>query len=73
MSENKTDVRVVQHRACSYDATDDPDTNMPSAKVPKFSLVPENEHSKLKIYCAVHVLFINFILATKRDGHIANY
>ena len=50
MSETKkTDARVVQHRATSYDATDDPDTNMPSAKVPKFSLVPENEKSKLKM------------------------
>ena len=50
MSENKTDARVVQHRASSYDATDDPDTGMPSAKVPRFSLVPEKEKSKLKIW-----------------------
>ena len=49
MSETKTEARVVQHKASSYDATDDPDTNMPSAKLPKFSLVPENEHSKLII------------------------
>ena len=50
MSENNnTDARVVKHRATSYDTTDDPETNMPSAKVPKFSLKPDNERSKLII------------------------
>ena len=49
MSENNTDARVVQHRACSYDVTDDPETQMPSAKVPRFSLKPEKEKSKLII------------------------
>ena len=47
MSENNTDARVVHHRATSYDVTDDPDTGMPSAKVPKFSLKPKREKSKL--------------------------
>ena len=38
--------KVVQHKATSYDTTDDPQTNMPSAVLPKFSLKPKNEQSK---------------------------
>ena len=38
--------KVVQHKATSYDTTDDPQTSMPSAVLPKFSLKPKNEQSK---------------------------
>ena len=41
--------KVVQHRATSYEATDDPHTSMPSAVLPKFALKPKNEKSKLNI------------------------
>ena len=48
MSESVANAKVVQHRATSYDATDDPQTSMPSAKLPKFSLKPKNEESEQK-------------------------
>ena len=42
--------KVVQHRATSYDTTDDPHTSFPLAELPKFSLKPKTEESKLKSY-----------------------
>ena len=45
----KTDGRVVQHKASSYEATDAPDTKMPSAKLPDFTLEPKSRKSKLII------------------------
>ena len=45
----KTDGRVVRHKVSSYEATDAPDTKMPSVKLPKFVLEPESRKSKLII------------------------
>ena len=42
-----TDGRVVQHAVSGYDVTDDPDTHMSSAKLPKFSLEPKHRKGKL--------------------------
>ena len=53
--------KVVQHRATSYDTTDDPQTSIPSAVLPKFSLKPKNEESKFyfsysyNIYAWLHL------------------
>ena len=44
-----TNAKVVQHRATSYDTVDDPHTNVPLAVLPKFSLKPKNQESKLKL------------------------
>ena len=38
--------KVVQHRATSYDTTDDPQTSFPLAELPKFSLKPKNQEGK---------------------------
>ena len=45
--------KVVQHRATSYDATDDLLTSIPSAALPKFSLKPKNEESELNSFAYV--------------------
>ena len=42
-----TNARVVRHIATSYDTIDDPHTNVPSAVLPKFSLKPKYQESKL--------------------------
>ena len=47
MSGTVANAKVVQHRATSYDTTDDPQTSFPSAELPKFSLKPKCEESKL--------------------------
>ena len=45
MSAAVANAKVVQHRATSYDTSADPQTSMPSAVLPKFSLKPKNEES----------------------------
>ena len=45
--------KVVEHTAARYDDTDtDPQTHMPSEKVPKFRLKPKNEHAYEEIWLA---------------------
>ena len=46
MSKTAANAKVVEHTVASYDATDDPETHMPSTKkLPKFRLKPKNEQS----------------------------
>ena len=45
MSGTVANAKVVEHKAISYETTDDPQTSNPSAVLPKFSLKPENEQS----------------------------
>ena len=49
MSATVANAKVVQHKATSYDTTDEPGTNMPSAVLPKFALKPKYEESKSNI------------------------
>ena len=66
--------KVVQHRATSYDATDDPHTNMPSAVLPKFSLKPKHKKSKLNLECiAIYCLKIIIIIICNQSIAIASY
>ena len=44
MSTNTAKAKVVEHTAAKYDETDDPETQMSSAQVPKFRLKPKHEH-----------------------------
>ena len=45
MSKTAANGKVVEHAVASYDATDDPETHMPTEKLPKFRLKPKNERS----------------------------
>ena len=45
MSKTAACACVVEHKVASYDVTDNPETHMLSANVPKFFLQPKHEQS----------------------------
>ena len=43
--ETAAKAKVVEHKVAEYETTDNPETHMSSAEVPKFCLKPKNERS----------------------------
>ena len=62
MSTTKAKAQVVEHTVAGYDTIDNPETRLPSTKLPKFCLKPKNEQSMyiyiINLRSYVHILII---------------
>ena len=52
-TETAVNAKVVEHKVAEYEATDNPETHMLSAEVPKFCLKPKNERSTYSYTCII--------------------